>query len=759
MDGWFCLNTDGTVAASSGLGSAGGIIRDHDVSSLFLAITRLKDKARMADFRDANMTADGIAKAADGITSEERGYSLKMAEKYSSLSLQISNIRQRIKDDIFVAVLLLLLAWVQCSKWRNNVQTVTHETEQESICPHPLSIDDELWLLAEQRTQEILCIIQPALFSEENRKSIIAYFQRLIKGFYGSEVFPFGSVPLKTFLPDGDIDLTALSHRNMEENLARYICNILQDNQSSSEFVVQDVQYIRAQVKIVKCTVNDIPVDISFNQMSGLSALCFLEKVDQLIGKNHLFKRSIILIKAWCYYESRILGAHHGLISTYALETMILHIINVFHSSLCGPLAVLYKFLDYYSTFDWSNYCITITGPVSISSIPAVFVETPETDGDELLLSRDFLSYCRETYSVSMQSLEIGAGVFPVKYMNIVDPLKVNNNLGRSVSKGNFHRIRCALTYGTQRLSEILMLPGENMGVGLEKFFINTLDRNGRGERPDVQIPVHAFGTGKSEISDLSGDYDGYYNGLLYSQWYHYCAVNGPVQPTTNVSSSSSQTPKHGAWDALRRLVRYKRNIFYRKATNTFFLRPPFYHPCALQLPAATYGIDNMTKSRGTGTYIPDMTHQSYRAMQACRSTRNHESSASSSLQKSPKETDPIENDIGNGNTHGLDLSTKQFPLLPSTKRATTNCHSGPPASKSPEPENGAQCSPVIKSGLYECPPPTGTCSPPPLLTEPGVCVLSIEKQKQKELCELKRAPVEPFQLHDNKDFPPLLSM
>ncbi|KAK5783655.1 hypothetical protein PVK06_038168 [Gossypium arboreum] len=58
-------------------------------------------------------------------------------------------------------------------------------------------------------------------------------------------MFPFGSVPLKTFLPDGDIDLTALSHQNMEENFARYICSILQDNQQNSEVLVQDVQYIR----------------------------------------------------------------------------------------------------------------------------------------------------------------------------------------------------------------------------------------------------------------------------------------------------------------------------------------------------------------------------------------------------------------------------------------------------------------------------------------------------------------------------------
>lgn len=125
------------------------------------------------------------------------------------------------------------------------------------------------------------------------------------------------------------------------------------------------------QVRLVKCLIDNIIVDISFNQMGGLCTLCFLElvcryelivalptfalpkfmytfvfslnswsQVDRHIGKDHLFKRSIILIKAWCYYESRILGAHHGLISTYALETLVLYIFNLFHKTMDGPLAV-----------------------------------------------------------------------------------------------------------------------------------------------------------------------------------------------------------------------------------------------------------------------------------------------------------------------------------------------------------------------------------------------------------------------------------
>lgn len=64
------------------------------------------------------------------------------------------------------------------------------------------------------------------------------------------------------------------------------------------------------------------------------------DQVDCLAGKDHLFKQSIILIKAWCYYESRILGAHHGLISTYALDTLVLYIFHLFHGSLHSPLAV-----------------------------------------------------------------------------------------------------------------------------------------------------------------------------------------------------------------------------------------------------------------------------------------------------------------------------------------------------------------------------------------------------------------------------------
>ncbi len=45
---------------------------------------------------------------------------------------------------------------------------------------------------------------------------------------------------------------------------------------------------------------------------------------------------------------------------------------------------------------------------------------------------------------------------FPIKFLNIMDPLLATNNLGRSVSKANFARIRKALAHGSTTLSDIM---------------------------------------------------------------------------------------------------------------------------------------------------------------------------------------------------------------------------------------------------------------------------------------------------------------
>lgn len=352
-------------------------------------------------------------------------------------------------------------------------------------------LDSERWLRAEERTAELIACIQPNQPSEERRNAVADYVQRLIMKCFPCQVFTFGSVPLKTYLPDGDIDLTAFSNnQNLKDSWANQVRDMLETEEKNeqAEFHVKEVQYIQAEVKIIKCLVENIVVDISFNQLGGLCTLCFLEEVDHLINQNHLFKRSIILIKAWCYYESRILGAHHGLISTYALETLVLYIFHVFNNSFTGPLEVLYRFLEFFSNFDWDNFCVSLWGPVPINSLPDVTAEPPRKDSGELLLNKLFLDACSSVYAVFPGGQENHGQPFVSKHFNVIDPLRVNNNLGRSVSKGNFFRIRSAFAFGAKRLARLLECPKENLIYEVNQFFMNTWERHGSGCRPDAPV-------------------------------------------------------------------------------------------------------------------------------------------------------------------------------------------------------------------------------------------------------------------------------
>ena len=59
-------------------------------------------------------------------------------------------------------------------------------------------------------------------------------------------------MPLKTYLPDGDIDLTALSfNTELKETWAADLHNILkkEEQNADAEFRVKEVQYIHADVR------------------------------------------------------------------------------------------------------------------------------------------------------------------------------------------------------------------------------------------------------------------------------------------------------------------------------------------------------------------------------------------------------------------------------------------------------------------------------------------------------------------------------
>lgn len=61
----------------------------------------------------------------------------------------------------------------------------------------------------------------------------------------------FGSVPLKTYLPDGDIDLTIFARNDLKETWAQDVVKALKqaEEDTNAEFRVKEVQYIQAEVR------------------------------------------------------------------------------------------------------------------------------------------------------------------------------------------------------------------------------------------------------------------------------------------------------------------------------------------------------------------------------------------------------------------------------------------------------------------------------------------------------------------------------
>ena len=87
-----------------------------------------------------------------------------------------------------------------------------------------------------------------------------------------------------------------------------------------------------------------------------------------------------------------------------------------------------------------------------------------EVKEDGLLLCDDFIEEMMEMYSPVRQKQSSDSKPvmphpnrsFPVKLLNIMDPLLPTNNLGRSVSKASFARIRKALAHGAKTLTDIM---------------------------------------------------------------------------------------------------------------------------------------------------------------------------------------------------------------------------------------------------------------------------------------------------------------
>ena len=138
------------------------------------------------------------------------------------------------------------------------------------------------------------------------------------------------------------------------------------------------------------------------------------------------------------------------MLSTYSITTMLINVMNLKEENInLSPIEILNFFFEYYCSFDFSK-------PIQI-----------ETTNNSII---------KEEFLKKWRLISEDAPFFKQKYLNIIDPLRPKNNIGKCVSNFNFHRIRQTFKKGFEDLRNILN-ENEDISSLLSKFFKNTWEQ------------------------------------------------------------------------------------------------------------------------------------------------------------------------------------------------------------------------------------------------------------------------------------------
>ncbi|TNJ27808.1 hypothetical protein GMRT_12200 [Giardia muris] len=220
-----------------------------------------------------------------------------------------------------------------------------------------------------QRADYIVSLVGPTPESEAFRRSVYLHVADLIRtAIPDTLIVPYGSCVSRIYLPDSDLDICCCNHGLSDTTLLRQVQVALERAAQNKQDHLRptQVEFIPAKVSVVKCVVGGLGVDISTAQPGSFVTTLLLERVDIVLGRAHLFKRSLLLVQAWCTYEAHVLGSHAQMLASYALRIMVLNLmINC--RELQTPFQVLYAFLAYYSGFDFDTRIVHPSSSISKS--------------------------------------------------------------------------------------------------------------------------------------------------------------------------------------------------------------------------------------------------------------------------------------------------------------------------------------------------------------------------------------------------------
>lgn len=354
----------------------------------------------------------------------------------------------------------------------------------------------------------ILSLVGPNTFQNNKRDNILLLLKKLIyeslddktQSFH-IKILSFGSYSLKSYIIDSDLDLTIIlidsisnlpftnyNHDLLNEILIK-IKNCFEKFNlycgMSSEYI-KEVSIINADVRLIKCKIENISIDISINNFLGLTKVLLMKHIEESSFPRLLFKRSLVLIKIWSYYEVNLLGSNVSLLGSYALETLVIFLFNNYSDYITNEVTALFTFIKVMNKIDYEKYIITIHGLIPKET----FIEACLTEENGLGLNEVYQSlnynleiptdkpcdhiilrpskkikltevdsfkkmYNQLKEKEKIQNFNTSRKYVNLKYINIIDALSETNNLGKSVNYFNFTKLQGIFEYLSNDIKEI----------------------------------------------------------------------------------------------------------------------------------------------------------------------------------------------------------------------------------------------------------------------------------------------------------------
>ncbi|KAF0714049.1 Aste57867_4063 [Aphanomyces stellatus] len=337
---------------------------------------------------------------------------------------------------------------------------------------------NDLPCAADLRLNRVLSLLCPTSEAVAHRLAVFDFVSALVKktlhGTNGNnsaaQVFKVCASASHLFLPDTSLKMSiffpsADPQWFMKVNEA--LCVAASAAPSSSDDAalhVAHVELVNVASPRLHCNVGKVVVDISANAFHEIRGAYFLEAMDKLIGKAHLFKRSVLLVHGWLVYES---GAstdtkHGEILRDYTVAVMMLYVFNLYHASLHQPLQAIARFFGLFAAFPWDGFCVSIEGPRDLLCLPNP--PLPPSQG-KLLLEDEMLEMHRtrrfddtpEPTPPTPPSMHDAILQFNIKHINIMDPIDPSKNLGEGVTAKQAASFRNALDQGATKLHAVMM--------------------------------------------------------------------------------------------------------------------------------------------------------------------------------------------------------------------------------------------------------------------------------------------------------------